>query len=93
MTSPPTNPYRMLLFALVGGFIVLSVAEVWLLTVVGTTVGVGWTLAILLVEAVVGALLLRGRPPGGRWSLPTRPAGYRPANWLMPPWSWLAESC
>ena len=59
MTSPPTNPYRMLLFALVAGFIVLSVAEVWLLTVVGTAVGVGWTLAILLAEAVVGAVLLR----------------------------------
>lgn len=59
MTPAPRNPYQMLLFVLVVGFIVLSVAEVWLLTVAGTAVGVGWVLAILLVEAVVGALLLR----------------------------------
>lgn len=59
MTSAPRNPYQLLLFALVVGFILLSVAEVWLLTLAGSAVGVGWILAILLVEAVVGSLLLR----------------------------------
>lgn len=59
MTSAPRNPYQMLLFVLVAGFIVVSVAEVWLLTLAGAAIGVGWVLAILLAEAVVGSLLLR----------------------------------
>lgn len=59
MSESRSNPYRMLLLVFVLVFILISVAEVWLLTVVGTAIGVGWILAILLVEAVVGALLLR----------------------------------
>lgn len=59
MSDSRTNPYRMLLLAFVLVFILISVAEVWLLTVVGSSIGVGWILAILLLEAVVGALLLR----------------------------------
>lgn len=50
---------RLLLPILVVGFIVVSVAEVWLLTIVGSWIGVPWTLAILVAEAVVGAWLLR----------------------------------
>jgi UPF0716 protein FxsA len=54
---PPLN--RWLLPVLVAGFIVVSIAEVWLLTVVGGAIGLLPTLLILLAEAVVGAFLLR----------------------------------
>jgi UPF0716 protein FxsA len=50
---------RLLLPILVVGFITISVAEVWLLTAVGSTIGVAWTLAILVAEALVGAWLMR----------------------------------
>jgi UPF0716 protein FxsA len=50
---------RLLLPLLVAGFIVVSVAEVWLLTAVGSVIGVPWTLLILVVEALVGAWLMR----------------------------------
>jgi UPF0716 protein FxsA len=50
---------RLLLPLLVLGFIVVSVAEVWLLTAVGSRIGVPWTLAILVVEALIGAWLMR----------------------------------
>lgn len=59
MKLSPQAFYRLLLPALVVGFIAVSVAEVWLLTVVGSWIGVGWTLAILIAEAFVGAWLLR----------------------------------
>lgn len=51
--------YRLLLPILVVGFIVISIAEVWLLTVVGGWIGIPWTLAILVAEALVGSWLLR----------------------------------
>lgn len=50
---------RLLLPLLVIGFILVSVAEVWLLTAVGSRIGVPWTLAILFAEALVGAWLMR----------------------------------
>lgn len=50
---------RWLLPLLVVGFILISVAEVWLLTAVGTHIGLGWTLAILIAEALVGAWLMQ----------------------------------
>ncbi len=59
MSTTGRSPYRLLLPALVIGFIVVSVIEVWLLTLVGTTIGVPWTLAILVVQAFIGAWLLR----------------------------------
>jgi UPF0716 protein FxsA len=54
----PQRP-RLVLPLLVLGFIVVSVAEVWLLTAVGSAIGIPWTLTILIVEAVVGAWLTR----------------------------------
>ncbi len=57
-TSSPMRP-RLVLPLLVVGFIVVSVAEVWLLTAVGSVIGVPWTLVILVAEAIVGAWLMR----------------------------------
>lgn len=59
MTAPVPQRRRLLLPLLVVGFILVSVAEVWLLTAVGSRIGVPWTLAILVVEALVGAWLMR----------------------------------
>jgi UPF0716 protein FxsA len=55
----PQGAYRLLLPALIIIFILVSVAEVWLLTIVGGWIGVPWTLVILIAEALVGAWLLR----------------------------------
>ena len=58
MTAPrPLS--RWLLPALVAVFILVSIAEVWLLTLVGRAIGVVPTLVILILEAVIGAVLLR----------------------------------
>lgn len=50
---------RWALPVLVACFIVVSVIEVWLLTWVGTRIGIPWTIAILIAEAVLGAWLLQ----------------------------------
>lgn len=40
-------------------FLVVPLAEIWLLITVGTTIGVGWTVALVVLTAVIGALLVR----------------------------------
>ena len=59
MTGTVPLRRRLLLPMLVVGFILVSVAEVWLLTAVGSRIGVLWTLAILVAEAFIGAWLMR----------------------------------
>lgn len=59
MTSPVPVRRPWLVPVLVAVFILLSVAEVWLLTFVGLQIGVPWTLAILIAGAVLGAWLMR----------------------------------
>ncbi len=59
MTTNAPLRRRLLLPLLVMGFILISVAEVWLLTAVGSRIGVPWTLAILVAEALVGTWLMR----------------------------------
>jgi UPF0716 protein FxsA len=59
MTSPAPGRRRLFLPVLVVVFILVSVAEVWLLTAVGSRIGVLPTLAILVGEALLGAWLLR----------------------------------
>ncbi len=58
MTGSVPRRSRLLLPVLVVGFILLSVAEVWLLTAVGARIGVLWTLAILVAEASFGVWLM-----------------------------------
>lgn len=50
---------RWVLPALVVAFIAVSVLEVWVLTLVGTGIGLGWTVAILIAEALLGSWLLQ----------------------------------
>lgn len=45
------------------GVVALVVAELWLLVLLGQQVGVGWMLAILLAEGILGGLLLRHEGP------------------------------
>ena len=59
MTTNAPMRRRLLLPLLVVGFIVISVVEVWLLTEVGSVIGVPWTLVILVAEALIGAWLMR----------------------------------
>lgn len=62
MTAPRAAQPRgrsLLTLLLVVAFIVVPIAEVWLLTTVGSAIGIGPTLGILVVEAIVGAWLMR----------------------------------
>ncbi len=60
MSGPASARRRpWLLPALVGAFVLISAGEVWLLTFVGVRIGLPWTLAILIGEAVLGAWLMR----------------------------------
>ncbi|MGB7962178.1 MAG: FxsA family protein [Propionicimonas sp.] len=62
MTAPHSPQQRgrpLLSLLLVVAFIVVPLAEVWLLTAVGRAIGVWPTLGILVVEAIVGAWLMR----------------------------------
>lgn len=59
MTDATPVRRRWVLPVLVIVFILVSVAEVWLLTAVGQRIGVLPTLAILVVEALIGAWLMR----------------------------------
>src|SRR3954453_19993133 len=51
----------MFVFALVLLFIVLPLAELYVLIQVGDTIGVWWTLALLLADSILGSLLLRAQ--------------------------------
>lgn len=62
MTAPRAAQPRgrsLLSIGLVVAFIVVPIAEVWLLTTVGRAIGIWPTLGILVVEAIVGAWLMR----------------------------------
>lgn len=59
MTGPAPARRRLLLPLLVVAFIAVSVLEVWLLTAVAARITVWATVAILIVEALVGAWLMR----------------------------------
>jgi UPF0716 protein FxsA len=59
MTGTRPGRRRWLLPGLVFAFILVSVAEVWLLSAVGQRIGVLPTLAILIAEAALGAWLMR----------------------------------
>lgn len=45
------------------GFGVLTVAEIWLITLLARQIGVGWTLLVLLAEGVLGGWLLKREGP------------------------------
>lgn len=45
------------------GILALVVAELWLIVLLGQQVGVGWMVAILVAEGVLGGLLLRHEGP------------------------------
>jgi len=59
VTGPVPARRRWLVPVLVAVFVVISVLEVWGLTWVGVQIGVLWTIAILIGEAVLGAWLMR----------------------------------
>lgn len=58
-STATTGRRRWLMPALTAGIVLLAVLEVWLLTLVGIHIGLGWTLMILVAEAVAGAWLMR----------------------------------
>lgn len=65
-------------------FIVLPIAEIYLIVQVGEAVGVWWTLAILIVDSILGAMLLRnqGRTAWRRFN-ETLAAGRPPAREVL----------
>ena len=49
------------LLALIALFILLPIAELYLIYKVGDTIGIWWTLGLLAADSVVGSLLLRSQ--------------------------------
>ena len=70
--------------ALVFIFIVLPIAELYVIIQVGEAIGVWWTLALLIADSVLGAMLLRtqGRAAWRRFNT-TLAAGRPPAKEVM----------
>jgi UPF0716 protein FxsA len=65
-------------------FIVLPIAEIYLIVQVGEAVGVWWTLAILIADSILGSLLLRTQG-GAAWRRfnETLSAGRPPAREVL----------
>jgi UPF0716 protein FxsA len=74
----------MFVFALVLIFIVLPLAELYVLIQVGDAIGVWWTIALLLADSILGAMLLRaqGRTAWRRFN-ETLSAGRPPAREVL----------
>jgi UPF0716 protein FxsA len=74
----------MFVLALVLIFIVLPIAELYVIIQVGEAIGVWWTLAILVADSVLGSLLLRsqGRSAWRRFN-ETLAAGRPPAREVL----------
>src|ERR671935_53627 len=74
----------MFALALVLIFIVLPIAELYVIIQVGGAIGVWWTIAILLADSLLGSLLLRsqGRAAWRRFNQ-TLAAGRPPAREVM----------
>jgi UPF0716 protein FxsA len=70
--------------ALVFIFIVLPLAELYVIIQVGSLIGVWWTLAILIADSILGSMLLRsqGRAAWRRFN-ETLAAGRPPAREVM----------
>jgi UPF0716 protein FxsA len=51
----------MRLFGLVVAFIVVPIAELYLIYKVGDSIGILWTLALLAADSIIGSLLLRSQ--------------------------------
>jgi UPF0716 protein FxsA len=70
--------------ALVFIFIVLPIAELYVIIQVGEAIGVWWTLALLVADSVLGSMLLRtqGRAAWRRFNT-TLAAGRPPAKEVM----------
>lgn len=64
MTTPsPQRARRILTWALLIAFVAIPIAEFWVVTQVGGLIGLWPTLALLVVSAVVGALMMRREGP------------------------------
>lgn len=64
MTTPsPQRARRVLGWTLLVAFVAIPIVEFWLVTTVGGLIGVWPTLALLVVSAVVGAVMMRREGP------------------------------
>ena len=74
----------MVRFLLVLLFVVVPIAELAILIQVGQAIGVGWTIALLVADAVLGALLARsqGRATWRRFNLAVQ-SGRPPAREVL----------
>ena len=63
-------------------FIVLPIAELYVIIQVGGAIGIGWTLALLLADSILGTMLLRsqGRSVWRRFNSALPRAGCRTAR-------------
>jgi UPF0716 protein FxsA len=57
----PSSLPSMVLLGLLAVFIVVPLAEIYVILKVGDAIGVGWTVALLAADSVLGSLLLRSQ--------------------------------
>lgn len=74
------NPLAILLILFIG----MPIAEIYVLITVGSRIGAGWTIALVLLTAVIGTLLLRQQGLSTLWrARQTMEAGGVPALELL----------
>ncbi len=56
-----------LTWVLIGCFVVLPLAEIWAILQVGKVVGAGWTLALLVLDSLIGGWIIK-REGGRAWT-------------------------
>ena len=74
-TDGPRAPRRRrtrLGWALVAAFVVVPIAEIYVLIQVGQVIGAWWTVALLVADSILGSWLIRREGRIAGWSLTRR---------------------
>jgi UPF0716 protein FxsA len=58
---PPPRTLNDVLLPLVLLFVLLPIAEIYMIIQVGQAIGAWWTIAVLIADSILGALLMRGQ--------------------------------
>jgi UPF0716 protein FxsA len=58
---PPPRTLNDVLLPLVLLFVLLPIAEIYMIIQVGQAIGAWWTIALLIADSILGALLMRGQ--------------------------------
>ena len=84
-----------MLLLLVLLFIVVPIVEIYVIIQVGQAIGALWTIALLLADSIIGAMLMRTRAArrGGASTRRSPTGACRRARWSTARWSSSAARC